>query len=117
MVTTKSRKSKGRLGQHEVRDKLLEAFPDLQNSDITSQIMGMRGEDILLSPKAREAIPCTFEVKRRKSGLTTLYNYYKQAKNHKKGEPVVALRQDREDWLAVISLDYFIKLLSGEKND
>ena len=58
----KSAKAKGRALQNLVRDKLRDIFvytnkiPRLHEDDIKSQTMGMTGEDIILSPKAREMI-------------------------------------------------------------
>ena len=63
----KSAKAKGRALQNLVRDKLRDVFvntnkiPRLHEDDIKSQTMGMTGEDIILSPKAREMIPYTIE--------------------------------------------------------
>ena len=51
---TRNAKAKGRLGQQEVRDKLLETFPDLEPDDIKSTVMGDSGEDIQLSPAFQE---------------------------------------------------------------
>ena len=59
-------KQKGRLGQQEIRDKLLETFPEFEPDDIKSTIMGDSGADIQLSPAARKKIPLSIEVKRRK---------------------------------------------------
>ena len=67
---TRNAKAKGRLGQQEVRDKLLETFPDLEPDDIKSTVMGDSGEDIQLSPAARRIIPLTIEVKRRKNNYS-----------------------------------------------
>ena len=36
---TRNAKAKGRLGQQEVRDKLLDTFPDLEPDDIKSTVM------------------------------------------------------------------------------
>ena len=69
---TRNAKAKGRLGQQEVRDKLLETFPDLEPDDIKSTVMGDSGEDIQLSPAARKIIPLTIEVQRRKNNLKTV---------------------------------------------
>ena len=66
---TRNAKAKGRLGQQEVRDKLLKTFPDLEPDDIKSTVMGDSGEDIQLSPAARKIIPLTIEVKRRKNNF------------------------------------------------
>ena len=60
----RSSKAKGRRLQNFVRDKLKEIYvPYLHEDDIKSQTMGMTGEDIILSPAARELIPFSFECK------------------------------------------------------
>ena len=68
-------KNKGRLGQNEIRDKLLEAFPEFEPDDIKSTTMGDTGEDIQLSPAVRKKLPITIEVKRRKAALKTVYDF------------------------------------------
>ena len=72
---SKTAKQKGRLGQQEIRDALLEAFPELEPDDVKSTVMGDTGADIQLSPAARKLIPISIEVKRRKSGLKTVYGW------------------------------------------
>ena len=66
-MKVKSVKAKGRALQNLVRDKLREVFitnwtkmPKLKEDDIKSQTMGMAGEDIVLSPAARDLIPYSF---------------------------------------------------------
>ena len=56
-------KAKGRLGQNEIRDKILETFPDLEPDDVRSTTMGDTGEDIQLSPAARKKIPIKIRIK------------------------------------------------------
>ena len=63
---TRQAKQKGRLGQQEIRDRLLEAFPEFEPDDIKSTTMGESGADIQLSPAARKKLPLSVEVKRRK---------------------------------------------------
>ena len=108
---TRNAKAKGRLGQQEVRDKLLETFPDLEPDDIKSTVMGDSDEDIQLSPAARKIIPLTIEVKRRKNNLKTVYDYMEQASNHAKGEPVVFYRSDRKPWVIMVGMEHYMKLL------
>ena len=108
-------KAKGRTGQQEVRDKLLETFPEFEPDDIKSTTMGDSGEDIQLSPAERKAMPITIEVKRRKSGFKTAYGYIDQASNHAKGEPVVFYRSDRQPWIVMISIDHYMELLRNWK--
>ena len=108
---TRSGKAKGRLGQNEIRDKLLETFPEFEPDDIKGCIMGDTGEAIQFSPAARKKLPLSIEVKRRKSGMQTAYNYIEQASSHNKGEPVVCYRSDRKPWIVMIGLDHYTKLL------
>jgi len=110
MGTASSAKAKGRLGQQEIRDRLRKAFPELHPDDIKSQIMGVNGEDIVLSPKARELLPLSIEVKRRRD-FKTLYDYMDQAVQDGLYEPVVFLRGDRKEWLAMCKADYLMELL------
>lgn len=104
-------KSKGRTGQNEVRDMILKAFPDLEPGDVKCAIMGETGLDIHLSPAALKRLNWNTEVKRRKS-MKGIYDWYQQAKGHGSGEPVVCIRQDRDKWLAIVSLDYLLELES-----
>ena len=108
---TRAAKAKGRGGQNEIRDKLLQTFPEFEPDDIKSPTMGDTGEDIQLSPAARKKMPITIEVKRRKSGMKMAYDYIEQAGKHGKGEPVVFFRADRKDWITMISLDHYMELL------
>jgi len=111
---TRAAKQKGRLGQQEIRDKILETFPELEPDDVKSTTMGDGGEDIQLSPAARKKMPITIEVKRRKrrkSGMKTQYDWLEQAKRHGKGEPVLFFRADRKEWITMVSLEHYMELL------
>ena len=112
---SRAAKAKGRTGQNEIRDKLLETFPEFEEDDIKSTTMGDTGEDIQLSPAARKKLPITIEVKRRKSGMKTAYDYMEQASKHGKGEPVVFFRVDRKNWITMISLEHYMDLLKNWK--
>ena len=60
----RSSKAKGRRLQNLVRDMLRDIYtPELHEDDIKSQTMGMTGEDIVLSPAAREMCSFSFECK------------------------------------------------------
>lgn len=59
----RNNKAKGRALQNWVRDSLAKELPSLQQGDIKSQIMGMSGIDIELSPAARELFPFSIECK------------------------------------------------------
>ena len=61
-MKARSAKNKGKRLQNILRDKLISLYPSLKD-DIGSQIMGMQGEDIVLTPHARTLIPYSFECK------------------------------------------------------
>ena len=111
---SRSAKAKGRLGQQEIRDKLLETFPEFEKGDIKSAIMGDTGEDIQFSPQAKKRLPLSIEVKRRKGELKTVYYYMEQSLNHSlntSGEPVVFFRSDHRPWVVMIGLQHYMDLL------
>jgi hypothetical protein len=111
-------KNKGRLGQQEIRDRLLKEFPEFEPDDIKSTIMGDSGADIQLSPAARRKLNIAVEVKRRKAAGKTFYDFLEQANNHvSKGEdPVVFFRADRKDWLVILDIDTYMKMLKSVAN-
>lgn len=117
MASAKSSKAKGRGGQQEVRDKLRAAFPDLEDDDIKSAIMGEGGADIQLSPAAFKRIPLSIEIKRRKSPLKTIHDWLSQARTHTTGNPAVFYRADRGEWLTILPADDYIQLLKDRKTD
>tara|TARA_R100001369_G_scaffold10603_1_gene23623 strand:+ start:63 stop:416 length:354 start_codon:yes stop_codon:yes gene_type:complete len=114
---TRAAKAKGRLGQQEIRDALLETFDHLEPDDVKSTVMGDTGADVQLSPLAQKYIPISIEVKRRKTGLKTVYSWMKQAENHTEKPPVVFYRSDRQPWLVVTELDHYLELLKGSKKN
>ena len=117
----KSVKAKGRALQNLVRDKLREKFienwtkmPKLKEDDIKSQTMGMKGEDIVLSPKARELIPYSFECKNVER--LQFWPTVEQAEsNTGKGSiPAVVIKKNRKKPYVAIPLNHFIELIRGE---
>ena len=114
---SRSAKAKGRLGQQEIRDKLLESFPHFEKDDIKSAIMGDTGADIQFSPQAKKRLPLSIEIKRRKNELKTVYTYIEQAVKHSTGEPVVFYRSDHRPWVVMIGLEHYMDLLEDWKID
>ena len=112
---SRSAKAKGRLGQQEIRDKLLASFPHFEKDDIKSAIMGDTGADIQFSPQARKRLPLSIEIKRRKNELKTVYTYIEQAVKHNTGEPVVFYRSDHRPWVVMIGLEHYMDLLKDWK--
>jgi hypothetical protein len=58
-----SAKSKGRKLQQKVASSIRKAFPHLKDDDCFSTSMGAQGEDVRMSPLARESVPLSIECK------------------------------------------------------
>ena len=106
-----SAKNKGRLLQKKVRDGILEAFPTLEPDDVKSTSMGAGGEDVMLSPAARKLFPYQIECKSK--AQSQLHTYYEQAKTHGKHQPLVVVKKDRAETLAVVEWSHFLELIKG----
>lgn len=115
MSSAKSSKAKGRTGQQEIRNKILETFEGLQEGDVLSTTMGESGEDIKLSPVARKLLPISIEVKRRKNGMKAQYEWIEQARSHQPYPPVVFFRADRKPWLVIVELEHYMELVKAWK--
>lgn len=114
-MKTSSAKAKGRLLQQLTATKLLESFPQFTERDIQSVSMGTNGEDILMSQSAKNVLGITIECKNR--AAFAVYKDYQQAISHGDGEPVLVIKQNRSKPLAIVDLDYFIKLLKRSTLD
>lgn len=113
-MTPASAKAKGRHLQQKVRDIILELFPTLEADDVRSTSMGAGGEDVTLSPAARKMVPFQLECKNK--ARSQIHTYYSQAKTHGNHEPLVIVKQDRKETLAILDATVFFKLLK-ELND
>ena len=107
----RSAKNKGKRLQNTVRDILLETFKeDLEPDDIRSQIMGMSGEDIVLSPAARRLIPYSFECKNQEK--LNIWSSLEQAESNS-GDypPVLIFKRNRSKTYVTVELEEFMKLI------
>lgn len=110
-MKTASRKAKGRKLQQLVRDTILAAYPQLVPDDVRSTGMGQGGEDIMLSPAARQVFPFKIECKNDKR-FKLVFDAYDQCKAHKaSGEPIVVFKINREKPMIALDLNYFMELL------
>lgn len=71
--------------------------------------MGAPGEDVALSPAARKKVP--FQIECKSKARSQVHTYYAQAKSHGNHEPLVIVKQDRKETLAILELETFLKLL------
>jgi hypothetical protein len=76
--------------------------------------MGAGGEDVLLSPKARQLFPVSIECKSRDK--IAVYGYYEQAEENAKGrgEPVVFIKQNRSKPLVVVDATFFLNIMEKQ---
>jgi hypothetical protein len=108
-VKPASCKQKGRLAQQKIRDLILKTFPELTADDCRSTAMGQSGEDVQLSTAARALVPYQIEVKSK--AASQIHTYYEQAKTHGDHQPLVFVKQDRKEMLAILDAEHFFKLL------
>tara|TARA_Y100000768_G_C23925721_1_gene657416 strand:+ start:290 stop:622 length:333 start_codon:yes stop_codon:yes gene_type:complete len=110
-MKARSAKNKGKRLQNILRDKLIKLYPDLKD-DIGSQIMGMTGEDIVLTPHARKKLPFSFECKNVEK--LNVWKSFKQCQtNAGKSTPVLVIKRNRETPKVVMNLEEWLKLLNG----
>ena len=112
-MTPSSARAKGRRLQQFVRDVLLKTFPSLEKDDVRSTAMGQGGEDVQLSPAARKLIPYQIECKNKARAQVS--TWYAQASGHGDHEPLLVVKQDGSDPLAVVSFKHFVSLLEKQK--
>ena len=110
-----SAKAKGRNLQNLVAKKLIESFPLFTALDIKGTSMGVSGEDIQMSQTAKDLLQIQIECKNR--AKIAVFQDYAQAQTHGNAEPVVVLKQNHSKPLALMDLDYFIKILKGYINE
>lgn len=117
-MKTSSAKAKGRKLQQWVRDEILKRFPELHPDDVKSTSMGVNGEDVQLSPAAREKLPIQLEMKN--NARHAVYRIYEQCQTHGNHEPVCIIKENRAKPLAVVDAEFLLDLLqikAGNKSE
>jgi hypothetical protein len=117
MANTRSSKAKGRRLQQEVRDRIREHFPSLEEDDITCTLMGESGCDIKLSPAAKKKFPFSIECKNQES--LSIWAALKQAAdNIKEGTtPLLVFRRNRSKTYVTLEFEDFMKLLPKDNEE
>jgi hypothetical protein len=109
-----SAKGKGRRLQNYLRDKLYDYFPSLRDGDIKGAVMGESGEDIKLSPAAKDLIPYSFECKNQER--LNIWESLSQAEGNADDRiPVLIFKRNRTKTYAAIDVEAFLQLI-GEHN-
>lgn len=105
-----SAKQKGRAFQQWIRDKILETFPTLKPDDVRNTSSGAQGEDVQLSPAARELFP--YQIEAKNLAKIAVYKFYEQAQTHGEHEPLVFIKQNRSKPLVLMDAEAFFKLVN-----
>ena len=113
-MKTSSAKGKGRKLQQWVRDKILSTFQSLTSDDVRSTSMGAQGEDVQLSPKAREFVP--YQIETKSYATFAIYKHYEQAAEHGDHEPLLVIKANHKKPLVVVDAEQFFKLLTRIKD-
>ena len=110
-----SRKGKGRRLQNFLKEKLYNYFPTLREGDVKTAVMGESGEDIILSPAARDLIPFSFECKNQER-LNIWESLSQSEQNCDKYTPAVVFKRNRSKTYIALELEEFLQII-GEKNE
>jgi hypothetical protein len=119
MVMTKAqvaaKKAKGRRLQQFIRDAILGTFTELESNDVRSTPMSSSGVDIWLSPKAQSVF--NYDVECKNDENRSVWKCWKQTSdNVKKGKPLLIMKKNNHDALAVMLVSDMFKLI-GENRD
>ena len=107
-MKTQSAKAKGRRLQQWIRDQLIEHLM-VSEEDVESRSMGASGEDLIMAKEARRKFPYSIECKNVEK--VNVWDSMEQAKvNAKKGEPLVIIKRNQSNPLALVDAEYFVKL-------
>lgn len=109
-MRTSSAKAKGRRLAIKVKEMLHDWAPDLAHDDIRLTSSGAGGEDILLSPRAREIYPMSIECKNCEKASP--WSWYEQAKeNAGEHTPAVVFSRNRSDVMVLLKFEDFLRLI------
>ena len=82
----------------------------LEKNDIESQVMGMSGEDIVLSPAAKRVIHYSFECKNQER--LNLWSSLEQAEsNCEDRQPVLVFKRNRSKVYFALVFEHFLELI------
>lgn len=116
-MKTSSAKAKGRRACAEVKELLCKYAPDLNPDNITVTPSGCTGDDLYLSPKAREIYPWAIECKNTEA--INVWKAFAQAEGHATVHrlndlvmtPVLFFRRNRSELLCCLRAEDFLKLV------
>lgn len=109
-MNIKSAKSKGRRCAQEVKNLILENAPDLIEGDVTITSASVTGEDLHLSPRARELFNWAIECKNTEA--INVWASYAQSEAHARGTnktPILFFKRNRSKLMVCMSAEDFFK--------
>lgn len=111
-MKTSSAKSKGRRLCQKVKTMFHFFAPDLADGDITVTPSGVRGSDVVFSPRAKEKFNLVVECKNTEK--IQIWAAIAQSKTHvKNGEiPITVFSKNNEEPYICLRLEDFLKLVS-----
>ena len=110
----RSSKAKGRRLQNFVRDMLKDIYDGLHEDDIKSQTMGMTGEDIILTPAARQV--CSFSFECKNVERLQMWQAIEQCETNKSdiSAPAIVFKKNGKDPYIAIPFAVFCDMLQHE---
>lgn len=93
-----------------MRSCVLRLWPELAEEDVRNTSSGAQGEDVQLSAAARLALN-NVQIECKNLARIAVYKLYEQAVSHGPHQPVLIIKQNRSNPLAVVDADYFFGLL------
>jgi len=114
-MSAASCKGKGRTLQNETKENLYKYFPDLEEGDIRTAIMGESGRDIIFSPLGDRVVPFDIECKNQET--LSIWEFMKQAiANAGEGRiPLLVFRRNRSDTYCTMRFEDLLKLIVKER--
>ena len=107
----RSAKNKGKRLQNKIRDLILEKFNQLEPDDVRSVTMGESGEDILLSPAARNLFPFSTECKNQEK--LNIWSSLEQAETNSGNHiPIVIFKRNRSKTYVALEFEKLLELLN-----
>jgi hypothetical protein len=113
-VKIRSGKAKGRRCAKETKDLLVKYAPFLQD-DIVIPVGSVPGADLILSPRALETYPFSFECKNCEK--LNIWKALEQAEGHatKCDIPLLVFKRNHSKTFVALAFDTFLKILSGRE--
>lgn len=113
-MKTKSAKAKGRRAASEFQQMILKTFPQLHEDDVRVTPSGVKGEDLQLSPKAREIFPFAVEVKNQER--LNIWDALEQSKSHVKenaSKSILVFKRNKTPFHVCMEIETFIEIISA----